>query len=392
MKSSKVISIGFAIFCMFFGAGNVAMPMILGRNVGSNVWFGLIGFMFIGVIIPLLALVSVMLCDGDYRILLGRMGTIPAQITAFACVMMMGPLMGIARCIIIAHASISLYLPSFTLLFFSIFSAAIIYLLALRQNSIVNILGKFLGPLKLVLLLAVIVAGLWSSGTFPPTNYTHWQSIMQGMNQGMQTGDLLGSIFFSGLILIGLKEALGRNFDHKRLAIAGLKAGGLGAVFLGLVYAGFCLVAALYGEEIAMVERVNIFSVLADLVLGNIGGLFANITVAIACLSTAIALSSIFSSYLNKDLLHERISYHHALIITLLVTIVTSSLGFDKITGYIAEPIFLLLYPPLITLSLVNIAHVLWGFTWVRTPIFATFIINLFFQYSGYFQAFVDKI
>lgn len=386
MNSKQTLSIGFAIFCMFFGAGNVAMPMILGRSIGDNVWFGIAGFMLLGVIIPLLGLVSVMLCDGDYKKLLGRMGTIPGNIAAFACIMMMGPLMGIARCIIIAHASIHLYIPTFNLLLFSFFACAIVYLLAVKQNNIVDILGTFLGPIKLVLLLAVIVAGLCAPAPFMPSTLTIWQSLTQGATQGMQTGDLLGSIFFSGLIVIGIKRALGNHYDYKKLAIAGLKTGALGALFLGCVYAGFCLVAAYYGKEMALVERVNIFSSLADLVLGSIGGLFANITVAIACLTTAIALTSVFASYLSNDLCKKKISYHTALVITIMVAIVASNLGFNKITDYIAGPIFSLLYPPLITLALANIAQVLWGIRWIKEPVFITFAINVLVQYSYLFM------
>ncbi len=392
LKASQILSIGFAIFCMFFGAGNVAMPMILGRNIGDQILFGILGFLLVGVIIPLLGLVSIMLCDGDYKKLLGRMGNIPGQIAAFACIMMMGPLLGTSRCIIIAHASVNLYTPAFTLFLFSLFANAIIYLLAFRQSSIIDILGKFLGPLKLFLLLAVIGAGLCSPAPFMHSNFTVWESLLQGANQGMQTGDLLGSIFFSSLIVIGIKKALGNNFNYKRLAITGIKAGSIGALCLGLVYTGFCLVSAFYGKEMALVERVNIFSTLADLVLGNIGGLFANITVAIACLTTAIALTSVFASYLSKDLLREKISYHSALIITVLATIIASNLGFNKITDYIAGPVFMLLYPPLITLSLVNIAHVLWGFKWIKEPIFLTFIINFLYQYHGYAQTIIGKM
>lgn len=372
---------GFAIFCMFFGAGNVAMPMILGRNLSNHVGFGLIGFILVGVIIPLLGLVSIMLCDGDYKKLLGKMGNIPGKITAFACIMMMGPFMGIARCINIAHASLHLYVPAFTLFLFSLFACTIVYLLAVHPNSIVNILGKFLGPLKLVLLLAVIVAGLMYPAPFIPNSFTAWESLLQGAGQGMQTGDLLGSIFFSSLIVVSLKKAIGNNFNYKNLAMAGLKTGLIGALFLGIVYSGFSVVSAFYAKEMALIERVNIFSTLADLVLGGIGGLFANLTVALACLTTAIALAAVFAHYLSKDLLGEKISYHTGLIITIISTIIASNLGFNVITDKIAGPIFLLLYPPLITLALVNIAQVLWGFRWLKMPVLITFIGNIVFQY-----------
>ncbi|MGL5351893.1 MAG: branched-chain amino acid transport system II carrier protein, partial [Clostridium sp.] len=55
-KSTKdAIIIGFALFSMFFGAGNLIFPAFLGKSVGTEFYIGIIGFVITGVGLPLLA-------------------------------------------------------------------------------------------------------------------------------------------------------------------------------------------------------------------------------------------------------------------------------------------------------------------------------------------------
>lgn len=53
-----MIIIGFALFAMFFGSGNLIFPPYLGRMVGDQYWIGLIGFMIMGVGLPLLGVMA----------------------------------------------------------------------------------------------------------------------------------------------------------------------------------------------------------------------------------------------------------------------------------------------------------------------------------------------
>ena len=149
---------------------------------------------------------------------------------------------------------------------------------------------------------------------------------------------------------------------------------------LGLVYAGFCVVAGFYGHQLVGVERGDIFSVTAALVLGGFGGMFANITVTIACLTTAIALTTVFARYLQRELFNERIKYHSALVISILITAVMSNLGFGGIMT-LAEPIIMLIYPSLIVLAFANAAYKLFGFKMVKTPVAITFLLTVYFTY-----------
>ena len=65
MKDSIVI--GFALFSMFFGAGNLIFPPSLGNKLGNQYLFGIIGFILTGVGLPLLAIFACSKGDGTFE-------------------------------------------------------------------------------------------------------------------------------------------------------------------------------------------------------------------------------------------------------------------------------------------------------------------------------------
>lgn len=390
MKNSKIVSAGIAMFAMLFGAGNVIFPLVLGRDVGDKVWFGLLGFVVMAVIVPLIGLISTMLCDGDYKKLLGKLGKIPGAVVALVCMIIIGPFAIAARCVTVSFASIHPYFDV-SLLMYSAIAAGIIFVFTINKNAVIDILGKFLGPIKLGLLSIIVLKGLFSSGAAMETVITASESVVNGLLTGYGTADLLATIFFSGLILSGLKRGYeGGVLDYKKLAIIGLKAGSIGAILLGLVYTGFCLAAANLGSQLVGVERGDIFSAIAQLVLGNVGGLLANMTVAVATLTTAIALNVVFATYISEEVCSGKVSYRGALMVSILITAIMSNLGFSGIMALVG-PVVSAIYPALIVLSLVNIANVLYGFDWIKLPVFGTFAATLYLQFGEQIQALIVR-
>lgn len=53
-----VVTAGFALFAMLFGAGNLIFPPILGYELGSNWGVAAFGFILTGVGIPLMAIIA----------------------------------------------------------------------------------------------------------------------------------------------------------------------------------------------------------------------------------------------------------------------------------------------------------------------------------------------
>ncbi len=379
---SKTLSAGIAMFAMLFGAGNVVFSLALGRDMGDMVWWAIGGFCLTAVLVPLVGLVSTILYDGDYEAFLGRIGVIPGALVAFTCLILIGPFGAIPRCITTSYAAIKWYFPGFTLAYFSVMAVIIIFLFTFRQNNVVDLIGKFLGPLKLALLFSIIVVGLfWMSGTPSTIDITPSSALLKGVVEGYGTMDLLGTIFFAGLIIGSLKKDMDpENPNYKLLAIQGFKAGLIGAFLLTIVYTGFCLVASFHGPSVADVDRYELLNALAPFILGPQGGMLTNAAVAMSCLVTAIALTTVFAQYLHRVLLKERVSYVTALFMTVIASGLMTNLGFKGIMAFIA-PMVIACYPAMIVLVLFNLGHKLFGIKLVRVPVFATFAVTLIAQF-----------
>lgn len=357
----KVLTTGLAMFAMLFGAGNVVFPLILGRDSGHQLFFGLLGFCITAVLVPLLGLFAIMLNHGDYKCLLAPLGKIPAFLIIASCMILLGPLALTPRCVTISYAAIKSYLPGVPVWAFSGSCALLIFICTVKNSFIIDLLGKFLGPLKITLLLSIIAKGIFAPAHMMPVALTKMEGFRLGLFSGYGTCDLIAITFLSSLILSRLRQGLQPEQQHDARAIIrlGLQASFVGGLLLSLVYAGFCVASGLHGAQLASVDRADIFSSLTILILGEAGGCLANVTVAIACLTTAIALTAMFAMYLHKDLSAGRLSYFFSLIITTVITAGIASLGFSGIMKFVS-PIIEVLYPILIVYILSNLLWKWW--------------------------------
>ena len=349
------------MFAMLFGAGNVVFPLILGRDSGHQLFFGLFGFCITAVAVPLLGLFATMLNHGDYKVLLAPLGKIPAFLIIAICMILLGPLALTPRCVTISYAAVQSYLPAVPIWAFSSSCALLIFVCTVKSSFIIDLLGKFLGPLKITLLLTIIAKGIFAPAAMMPVTLTKMEGFQLGLFSGYGTCDLIAIIFLSGLILSRLRQGLHpeQQQDSRAIIRLGLQSSLIGGILLSLVYAGFCIASGLHGAQLASVERSAIFSSLTILTLGQAGGCLANVTVAIACLTTAIALTAMFAMYLHKDLSAGRLSYFTSLVITSILTAGMASLGFGGIMKFVS-PIIEVIYPILIIYIIGNLLWKWW--------------------------------
>ncbi len=375
VKFSHLFSVGLAVFAMLFGSGNIVFPLALGKYAGAGVWAALLGFIPTAVIIPIMGLISTMLCDGRYNLLLGKLGKVPAALAIGCCFALIGPFAIIPRCVVISYAALEAYIPYCSLALFSVLSSFLIFLFALKQNRMMDILGRFLGPLKVILLFLIIGVGVFTAGSLLPPLESASSLFVMGLKEGYNTLDLLGTIFFSGLIVSAMKQGH-PSLTPKELAFYGLISGGIGGAFMALVYLGFCLIAALHAPALQGVETAQVFARLSSHLLGSSLGVLANITVAVSCFSTAMALTGVFTNYLKKEVpFTSSFPYTYLLAATCLVSAFMANLGFERIMLAVF-PVIVIFYPVLIVLALVNIAQEIWGWRYVKTPVFFTFLVS----------------
>jgi LIVCS family branched-chain amino acid:cation transporter len=155
-----------------------------------------------------------------------------------------------------------------------------------------------------------------------------------------------------------------------------IKASVLAAGLLSLMYVGLTYLAAYYTPHLdpshTKEERL---SSIAVYLLGPQGALVAGVAVAMICLTTAVAISSIFSSYLHEDFLKKRGSMLWPLLITLGSSCLIANLGFMGIAAMLS-PVLEILCPGLILLSSINVVDKLYERQISRLPVFATFAMS----------------
>lgn len=379
-KSGKfsILSLSVAIFAMFFGAGNIIFPLIIGKTVGAEIGFGLMGFVITAVMVPILGFIAMTAYEGDYERFFLTLGKFPGLFLIALIMIIIGPFAA-SRCVIISYAAIQQYLP-FNLFIYTLIIAGIVFALTMRESKVVPILGRVLGPIKISLLGLIVVLVVVFFKRVPGSQVSSLSSFIVGLKEGYYTLDLLGAFFFSHLIYEAMKDRSHGQLTLKQLVWQGTKAGLLGGLFLGIIYGGFGLASAIHSQGLTAVADENLFSAVAQKVLGDHGSIMANVTVALATLTTSLALTTVFADYLHNEIFKQKFSYIYILIGVILVNIVIENLEFKGVMA-ILGPAAILLYPAFIVLCVVNLMKKYWGFTYVKTIVLLTFLFSVFFQY-----------
>ncbi len=371
---SRSGAIGLAMFAMFFGAGNVVFPLLLGQEMGTQTFWAMTGLLLTAVLVPFVGLVTVVLYDSDHRAFFGRIGKVPGYLLAMFILMLIGPFGGMPRTIALAYSTVTLSFPDLSIGVFSLIACLVIFLFAWKESRVVDIVGFVLTPLLLISLVTIIVIGLINPPSSTPNDTTAWRAFTHGLVEGYNTLDLLAACFFSSVILIALKKAFPQGGSEQRRAL--VRASVLGAVLLALVYLGLSFVSSFYQTPMQWVPGDQLLGAIALYLAGPITGTIAHIAIVLACLTTAITLAAVFADVLHEEIFREKLPYVPALLITLVIAYFVSYLSFTGIKRALF-PIVTVCYPALIVLTLLNLCHKLWGLRLVKTPVYAVFFLSL---------------
>lgn len=370
---SLVLSTGFAMFSMFFGSGNLVFPLVVGQMSKGHVTLAALGILLTGVLIPFLGIFVMLLFNGNSGEFFGRLGRSAPFWFSLIALSLMGPFGVLARCITVAHGAFKLLVPSTELWMFSMGFCAVIFLLIIRKNQIVSLLGSILTPILLFCLLAIGVAGLMSADLPKATLDGGWDGFKNGVFQGYQTMDLLAAFFFSVFVIKHLKK--GQKENGNVLPVF-LKASLIGAGLLSTIYLILVLLGAIYAPMLTSIPPEEILGFIANASLGKWAIPIVCCAVVLACLTTAIVLASLFADFLRKEVIKNKINNPLAIATTLGIAFFISTLQFSGI-GRMIGPILEAIYPALIVFTVLSIFHKLWGFHMVRMPTALAFLAKL---------------
>jgi len=376
-NQSSIWTIGLAIFSMLFGAGNIIYPIKCGVVTGSQNFIGITGFILTGVILPIIGLISMILFDGNYKRFFNRIGKIPGSIAILYCMLILGPLIAMPRCITVPYEMLKPFLSNIELSIFSIMFAIVTFFMTYKESKILSLLGNIISPLLLGSLTIIAGKGLWQAQQITEQTIPSSTVFLEQLTHGFQTLDLLGGLFFAYIVLRILKS--NKNNEHiktKDLALTSLKSGFIAGFLLMLVYAAFSYLGAYYGHLVTPdMNGAEMFRIISLHILNHYSIFVIMMAVLMACLSTITALAAVFSEYLHHDIFNKKINYPTCLIITMIITTIISNFGLSNILHY-SMPIILIGYPIITAITICNLAYALFNVNYIKLPVALTAIIT----------------
>ena len=96
LTPKQSLFVGITLFSMFFGAGNLILPPLLGLQAGASAVPAMAGFLVTGIGLPMLGIVAVGLA-GTVRELASRVHPVFAHVFVAAVYLAIGPCLAIPR-------------------------------------------------------------------------------------------------------------------------------------------------------------------------------------------------------------------------------------------------------------------------------------------------------
>ncbi|MTH46235.1 branched-chain amino acid transporter carrier protein BrnQ [Intestinirhabdus alba] len=360
LKSRDIIALGFMTFALFVGAGNIIFPPMVGLQAGEQVWSAAFGFLLTAVGLPVLTVVALAKVGGGVDSLSAPIGKVAGVLLATVCYLAVGPLFATPRTATVSfEVGIAPLVgdSAMPLLIYSLVYFAIVILVSLYPGKLLDTVGNFLAPLKIVALIVLSIAAvIWPAGPISHAveAYQH-AAFSNGFVNGYLTMDTLGALVF-GIVIVN--AARSRGVTEARLLTrytvwAGLMAGiGLTLLYLALFRLG--------ADSASLVERsangAAILHAYVQYTFGGAGSLLLAALIFIACLVTAVGLTCACAEFFAQYL-----PFSYRLLVFILggFSMVISNLGLSHLI-HISVPVLTAIYPPCIVLVVLSFTRSRW--------------------------------
>ncbi|MGB5820083.1 MAG: branched-chain amino acid transport system II carrier protein [Saonia sp.] len=351
-KTKETLITAFALFSLFFGAGNLILPPQLGFKSGGLWWLVTLGFCISAVLIPIMGILAHAKLQG----------------TIFDFGKKVSPKFSLVYSFIIYAISISLPSPRTASVthemaiapFFegsslttSIVYFVLVFIFVMNRSKILNIIGKLLTPAIILILLALIGVTLFSYETvFGETTFSN--PLAHGILEGYQTFDAIGAVVVGGVIIISIDlKNKGASYKEKKTLIR--RVGWLAGLGLFFIYAGLIITGAvMYSSFDADISRTALLNGISIKTLGNTANLFLSILVALACFTTAVGIVTGTADFIKSRFADSQRAYTITAIIGSVLGILMGQFNVGYIIA-VALPALMFIYPITIVLILLNV-------------------------------------
>ena len=390
MSRKKIIDIiicGFALFAIFFGAGNLIFPPYLGVISGSNWGIANIAFLLSDPLLPILGVIVTALLGGQATDLGKRVSKHFSIIIGAISIILIGPLFAVPRTGATTHEIfVQSFVPSAPQWITSLIFFGLTLYIAIHSHTVIDAIGKYLTPILLFILLLVFIAAVVQPNAgFQTTTSTGLFS--QSFKEGYQTMDALGAALMAGVVISDLTRRgyTEKKEQHQMMFGVGIVSFILLAlVYSSLTYAG-ATVSTVYDST---VQRPALLIGLIEQLLGSFGKVAMGIAVSFACLTTSVGLITTCGHYFST-LTNGKLEYKKIVVVSVVLSFLLSLLGVDALLQ-LAVPVLSAIYPMVIALIFLSIfdRYIVYNWTYTGAVVGAFFIggiqaIHLFSQMQG---------
>ena len=366
LSKHNLLLVGFTLFSMFFGAGNLIFPPFLGAQAGSLTWQAMGGFLISAVGLPVMGVAAVAL-SGGLTNLAGRVHPWFAFLFTLLIYLSIGPCLAIPRTastsfemtVLPALTGMNLNMQGvvgqtgFTLQTLSQFAYSALFfivamIVAFRPEKLTDRLGKVLCPALLVL-IGVIFTGclVWPMGPYgTPSQSFSSGPVVKGFLEGYQTMDTIAALNFGIVIALNIRA---KGVEQEGAIVREtIKAGVIAGILLALIYGALAHIGAPAGTVTADTENgARILTYVAGSLFGQAGMMILGMIFLIACFNTCVGLLSCCSQYFTTII--PLIGYKMWVAVFSVISLVISSAGLNRILA-VSVPVLSAIYPVAIVL------------------------------------------
>ena len=386
-KITDIIICGFALFAIFFGAGNLIFPPYLGVISGNNWGIANIAFLLSDPLLPILGVIVTALLGGQATDLGKRVSKHFSIIIGAISIILIGPLFAVPRTGATTHEIfVQSFVPTAPQWITSLIFFGLTLYIAIHSHTVIDAIGKYLTPILLFILLLVFIAAVVQPNAGFQTT-TSAGIFSQSFKEGYQTMDALGAALMAGVVISDLTR---RGYTEKKEQYQMMFGVGivsfilLALVYSSLTYAG-ATVSTVYDSTI---QRPALLIGLIEQLLGSFGKVAMGIAVSFACLTTSVGLITTCGHYFST-LTNGKLEYKKIVVVSVVISFLLSLLGVDALLQ-LAVPVLSAIYPMVIALIFLSIfdRYIVYNWTYTGAVVGAFFIggiqaIHLFSQMQG---------
>lgn len=351
LSVKEMFVLGGALFAMHFGASCMLYPVTWGKDAGTTLPLMYIGIFLSSIVLPFLGYLALVKGKGNYLEITRRVSPKFGLFFVALTILVMGPVYIVPRMSAAAwSATLQLTGLSFEspipIILFNIVYYLVTYWFVCSSEKVVNRIGNILFPVLIAIVIAVIVKSIVTpiSTTWTPASFDQ-NPVLYGFLQGYATGDMQCSLMFGLVVVQGIRSAgIAERAINKNLMIVGV----VGLGMLALTHLGHMVAGANLGGTIDLTLSALYTQMVLQL-WGRVGGIFFNVALVAAALTTAIGCVS-STAEIWVEMLGGKLSYRLVCIISCAASCAVSIAGLDTIVTVLG-PVLDACYPAAIVLA-----------------------------------------